>query len=192
MKSQFSAAAWLTLVVVVVLAGAYLLFTHQPQPQEGASPAPSRSASAPATAAPTLVGPTTNPLAVTTPDEFTQRVLDFEEAYQMRDRPDGLSRLAKFGTEQYVKDHTPPPGGKYTLPARNTVITVSRDLSKTAVVVTGQEPAVRYISVTPVISTSRPDANGALQPVDTDIPTHQTHATTWILIDGVWRVNQER
>lgn len=186
------------LIAVVVGGAIYLLVTQNPQAGGGAQPAPSvstsTSAAATPSASPPLVGPVANPLAATVNDEFTQRVLDFEEAYQMRNRPDGLPRLAPFGTEKYVLDHTPPPGAKYTLPGQDIVITVSRDLTKTNVVVTGsgQDASVRYVSVTPVISSSRPGTDGALVPVDTDLPTHQVHATTWKLVDGIWRVDQER
>lgn len=194
----WAVAAVVAAALLVVRLSSHDGRTTQQQPSPAASsiaaPVPS-SANPSSSPSPTSVDDpvTENPLRVTKRSAFTDLVVEYEEAYRTADSPAKEARLAKLATPRYMSDHRPP--ANETIKGGDVVIHISPDMTKTILTVSqpGSNPNIRYVGVAPMESTTRTE-NGKEKVVMpwSLLDQTQPHATTWVLVNGAWEVDQER
>ena len=148
--------------------------------QETAAPivSPSAAPSATPNPAPELVGP--QPL---TPEmeEFRARVLKYEGLRISAVRPENIEAMKELATPEYMASHVMPDG----LPVSNIVIQVDPG-TKSNFQLMSDADGVRKVLTSISFVRMRDGV-----PVDPAAVQWDVHASTWKLIDGVWRVVDE-
>ena len=116
---------------------------------------------------------------------FVTLVMDYEEAYQAPPSPVRTEKLSALTTSEYQASHLTTGAEKTS----DTIVTLLRD--KTVVACNIKDDGSLLASSLVVIQTSFVNDSGEVEIIYPELKIPTVHFSTWVLVDGVWKVATE-